>query len=280
MLHIEVSNDDNDNGDTGVTTLDYRPGHVLALEVQDTSEDPSEDTIKNGGWMRGPYTVSRATETSLDILIRLVGGKKSTALANAAPHTPVRLGGTFKVPILEGVVEPVERLVLISTGVGVGPCIGAIEKALLDKSAGGVSFSTPIELFASFRNPTDVVYRDHLDALAKEYPQQFQWTPIITSEMGRLSSSDENLQRVFAVKKEQQPQQQQQQQPSLDDTHYHLIGNGQMVKEWKSGLEKAGVPGERVTIENYFNVKSKADATVIDRIAAAVAERYAVEASS
>ena len=52
--------------------LDYKAGHVLALEVE-----------KDDEWLRGPYTVTRATEKTFDVVIR-VCGKKSEVMA-AAP---------------------------------------------------------------------------------------------------------------------------------------------------------------------------------------------------
>ena len=53
-------------------------------------------------------------------------------------------------------------------------------------------------------------------------------------------------------------------------THFHLVGNGQMVKELKGGLLGGGVAEERVTTETYFNGKEEADADVVDHVAAAV----------
>ena len=41
---------------------DYKPGHVFALELDDAQED--------GSVLKGPYTVSRATPDSFDVLIK------------------------------------------------------------------------------------------------------------------------------------------------------------------------------------------------------------------
>ena len=54
-------------------------------------------------------------------------------------------------------------------------------------------------------------------------------------------------------------------------THFHLIGNGAMVNEWRAGLKGAGVPEDLVTTETYFNHKAEPDPAVVDRIAAALA---------
>lgn len=255
MLHVEAT------GEPGVK-LEYQPGHVLALEIEDASGDLNDDAKKNGGWMRGPYTVSRSTETSLDVLVRVVG-KKSKTFSESKPGIPVRFGGKFHVPILEGInKEETKKVVMISTGVGVGPCVGAIELALQDETF------PPIALFASYRESNDVAYREHLSNLSSKHNSRFEWQPIVTSEMGRLSSSEENLKVVSDCI----------QGLGIEESHFHLIGNAQMVKEWKEGLEEAGVPAERVTIEQYFNHKAETDKSAIENIAAAVLTATAVEA--
>jgi ferredoxin-NADP reductase len=218
------------------------------LEIQ--GDHSAGDTQKNGGWMRGPYTVSRATENSFDVLIKVVGDK-SRRFASAKPGTCVKYGGKFAVPIVEGIQKDnVKRVVLISTGVGVGPCVGAIEEALEDPSF------PPIELHASYRKTDEILYVDHLDNLNAQYPERFASKAIVSSERGRLSSSEENLQDIASPEGYE-----------INDTHYHLIGNAQMVNEFKAGLKKAGVADEKVTLEVYFNHKAPVNDDVVDRIA-------------
>lgn len=247
LLHIDQAEGDEE-------TLDYQPGHVLALEIQGNPDDDgidektAKDIINNDGWMRGPYTITRCNGKSFDILIKVVG-PKSKALASAQPGTSLRFGGKFKVPIADGIAPNTERIVMLSTGVGVGPCVGAVEKLLSN------GFTGSIDLFASFRHQSEKLLVDYLNIWSTEH-DNFQYRPVITSEMGRLSASEENVQ--YVITNDICP---------LTETHYHLIGNGQMVTEWKMGLEKAGVPQERVTIENYFNHKAEPSEESIDRIA-------------
>ncbi|KAL7553622.1 hypothetical protein ACHAWF_016926 [Thalassiosira exigua] len=244
--------------------VDYEPGHVLALEVQadeggaelDAESKTHRDAKENGGWMRGPYTVSRSTRDSIEVLIKVVGDK-SERFASAAPGTPVRFGGKFHVPILDGIdLDTTEQVVMISTGVGIGPCVGAIEKALDQEHY------PPIHLIASYRTEEEVVYKDHLNNLQTKHPGKLSWTTNISSEQGRLSSTKDNLRALaeFLV------------DHGVEGVHYHLIGNGQMVSEFKSGLAKAQVPDDKVTIEMYFNHKAEVDPDTVDRIADAVKE--------
>ena len=248
MLHIDTND-----------VVEYEPGHVLALEIEapknedDSDSKFSQDTNENGGWIRGPYTVSRATDKSIDILIKVVG-EKSKLFSCSKPGSPLQFGGKFKVPILDGIdADTTKRVVLISTGVGAGPCIGAIEKALEQESF------PPIELLASYRTEEDVVYKDHLNKLQKEHADKFSWQAIITSEQGRISSTTENSRMITDTKFSS----------GLEDTHYHLIGNGQMVSEFKTGLEKAGVKDDKVTLEMYFNHRAEVDADAVSRISEA-----------
>jgi len=242
MLHVEV---------TGDKTLDYKPGHVIALEIED-KEDPS------GEWMRGPYTISRCSESSFDIMIKTVG-KKSKAFANAIPMTPIKFGGKFKVPILDGIEKSsIENICLMSTGVGIGPMIGAIELALDDGSY------PPIELFALFKSSSEVVCKEYLDSLAGKYPGQFCWTAIISEVDGRISSNS-NLEKFFGKG------------INYKNFHFHLIGNGQMVNEWRAGLIQGGLPEEQITIEQYFNHKAVVNEEVIERIASSLFKENVVQ---
>lgn len=240
MLHIKTED-----------AIEYKAGNVLALEIEGegTTEKSKSDSAQNEEWMRGPYTVSRATEKSFDVLVKVVGDKSKT-FASAPPGTPVRFGGKFKVPIIDGVeVESTKRVVLLSTGVGVGPCIGAIEESMKKEKF------PPIELYASYRMESEIVCADYLDSM------NLKWKAIVTGENGRISADEKNIDLILPHPESGL---------SLSDTHYHLIGNGQMVKEWKDGLIEAGVPENKVTVEMYHNFRSDPDGDVIKRIAKSV----------
>jgi len=95
-----------------------------------------------------------------------------------------------------------------------------------------------------------------LDELKVQHPGRLSWVSHVSSESGRLSKSDENLQAIISKEA-----------LGLQDTHYHVIGNGQMVSEFKEGLKQAGVPKEKVTIEMYFNHKETKNDDAVTRIA-------------
>jgi ferredoxin-NADP reductase len=113
-------------------------------------------------------------------------------------------------------------------------------------------------LVCKFSDESEKLFADYLNVWCTAY-EDFRYKPIITSEIGRLSSSEDNVRLVI-----------NEDICSLTETHYHLIGNGQMVKEWKAGLTEAGVPKERLTIKNYFNTFAEPSTEAIDRIASVV----------
>jgi len=110
-------------------------------------------------------------------------------------------------------------------------------------------------VLAGFREAEDVCCAAAVEQLREAYPERFECRYVLSSAEGRVSSPD-----VLASVA----------QTADAETHFHLIGNGAMVNEWKAGLAKAGVPEDLVTTETYFNHKVEADDDVVDRIAAQV----------
>lgn len=219
------------------TPLEYKPGHVLALEFEE-----------GGEWLKGPYTVSRASESTFDVVIRVVG-KKSEAYAAAAVGSKWRFGGKFHVPISEGIAARADRVVCVSTGTGFGPVLGFAEDAL------AAADDLKVTVLAGFREVDDVCCKDAVQRLCVTYPDRFECAYVVSSSSGRVSSPGA-LASVAAV--------------ADAKTHFHLIGNGAMVNEWTAGLKAGGVPEDLVTTETYFNHKDEPDAAVVDRIAAAI----------
>eukprot|EP00980_Cylindrotheca_fusiformis_P008660 scaffold1848_cov111-Cylindrotheca_fusiformis.AAC.1 len=253
MLHIETED-----------PLEYEPGHVLYLGMEGSNDD---DDTKEKELIYGSYTVCRASKNTMDIMLKVVG-KRSKAFAASPPGAPLKYGGSFEVPILEGIdAASTSKVVMISTGVGVGPCIGAIEEALAASRDGGGCFP-PIHLFACYRNPEDIISPDHLDDLQARHAGKFAWTPVLSSNPeGRISSKDNLDQLVQSC-------------AGIDDTHFHLIGNGLMIKEFQAGLKKAGVPKKKVTFEVFFTNEPNADKDAVDRIATSMKKMKAASSST
>lgn len=226
--------------------VDYRAGHVLALEIR----DPDAEEEK---WLPAPYTVTRcsAEDGTFDVLYRVVG-RKTALYEAAAPGDALRFGGRYKVPVLDGIDrEGLGRVVGISTGVGVGPLVGFAEEALADDPT-----YPDVHLFVGFREAKDVCCVLALRALAAAHPDRFTWTVVLSDLNGHVSAGP-NLLMMNGKTEGTAP----------GSTHYHLVGNGAMVNEWVQGLGEAGVPEGRVTHEIYFNHKAEPRAEVVEALA-------------
>merc|ERR1712084_119322 len=101
----------------------------------------------------------------------------------------------------------------------------------------------------------EVIDADYLDQISEQNPDKLSWKSIISSEVGRISA-EENAKIICTSSNDS----------NIENTHFHLIGNGQMVKEWKEGLTQAGIPEDKVTIEMYFNGMAEADSDAIKTI--------------
>lgn len=240
--------------------VDYQPGHVLALEMQNPDNEEED-------WLRGPYTVTRADDKSFDVMYRVVGKKTQSFSSAKAADKQFQFGGKFKVPIFEGIqnLDELDRVVLISTGVGLGPQMGFVEQALSSEEF--VNHDIKIELYAGFRTADDVCCTATLNDLAEANPDHFSWEAIISEEVGR-TSDEYTLSKIFRDDTEK------------SSTHFHLIGNGSMVNEFQAGLKKANVPDERITTEMYFNHKEQPRPEVVQAIVDAINKNKSNEISS
>ena len=157
-----------------------------------------------------------------------------------------------------------------------------------------------VELYCGFRDLADVAMGSACETLVAAHPDRFSWRPIVSKPMactavnlaGLGSSGGDGdgggdgggvggdaastaagpLQgRVSTVV------------PALlgevgGATHFHLVGNGQFVVDFKQGLLDGGVAEGRVTTEKYFNGKAEVDADVAKFVADAMRERLVVAA--
>ena len=232
------------------TPLEYKPGHILGLGFSHDGVD-----------LKGPYTVTRSSDSQLDVVYRIIpDGRKTPLMASMEAGAAVRFGGKFGTPIEDGIALGVDRVVGIATGAGLAPLVGYAERAL--RNADGPR----IELFGGFASLADVCCAKELDALAEAHPRKFSWTACISKPMActavNLMTSVGGARASGRVTRSVPPLLR-----TTRDTHFHLIGNGAFVKEFKAGCLEAGVPEERVTTEIYFNGKAEPDPDVVSLVA-------------
>jgi anthranilate 1,2-dioxygenase reductase component len=231
-----------------------RGTRLLELELADDLPFPFEAghvvVLRHGGH-RHPYTVARAHpgRRALDLLLRVIpGGRLTPALETAAPGTGFELSGLHHGPVREGIADAAAQVVGLSTGSGIGPLWGFAEAAL------AAGWDRPIRLFAGFREAEDICLAPELDALQASYPS-FSGQPTLTRPpaawpglRGRLGDSVPAL------------------LPDPRTCHFHLVGNGAMLAEFRAALAAVGVPPEQVTSEVFFNFKVEADPETVQAI--------------
>ena len=115
------------------SAVDYKPGHILGFEMAHP---------ETGEGLKGPYTVTRSTDSEFDIIYRVIpDGRKTPFMEKLSEGDPVRFGGRFGTPVAEGIASDCDRVVGIATGAGLGPLVGYAEAALSDADGPSVEVS-------------------------------------------------------------------------------------------------------------------------------------------
>jgi ferredoxin-NADP reductase len=218
--------------------FDFEPGQFIGLAVE-----------LNGELRTRPFCVwsARGSRSVLQLLLRVVpNGPLSQYLAARAPGDVL----AFRGPLGRSMVpeHPGSGLELICTGVGIGPFLGLIHH-LIDSGD-----NRPVRLYWGLRLTEDICLIDELDALARDHPD-FTYHVSLSSPppgwrglVGRVTHTVPPLLE------------------SLRDRHFVLCGNGAMIAELHSALYEAGVPGERIHREFYFNTRYRADPATVAAI--------------
>jgi ferredoxin-NADP reductase len=144
--------------------------------------------------------------------------------------------------------EPDSQLMLLATGVGVGPFLSLAHHLLPQ------GFGRPIRLFWGLRVQQDICLLDELDEIARRYDNfSYQislsqppqgWTGL----RGRLTESVPPLLETLGGK------------------HFYLVGNGAMIEDVRAALSDLGVSKQLIYEEPYFNSKYRAEPAAVERI--------------
>jgi NAD(P)H-flavin reductase len=223
----------------------FEPGHVLGLGLK----------LNDNSLMRHAYTVSRGEPSArrFEHLYRIVsGGRMSPRLAYLFSTDTIFFHGPFHTPIQQEIQPDAQRIALISTGAGIGPLFGYAQKALAEGEA------RPMTLYAGFREESHTCLSAELDALARTH-SNFEWHFTLTQP-------SESWRGLTGRVTERVPERIGPQE--LETTHFHLVGNGEMVNLLEKALHGAGVSAGRVSIETYFNHYSVPPDAEVNRLAA------------
>ena len=219
----------------------FLPGFFIGIQA-----DCGDDGVR-----RSPYCISSPPndEGTFRLLVRLVpAGPLSIYLGGLKPGDVI----CFRGPSGRSMVpkEDDTDLVLLATGVGVGPLLALAQHVLPD------GFDRRMRLYWGLRQVDDVCLVGELDELAARYDtfsydiSLSQPPPGWSGLRGRLTESVPPLLE------------------HLGDTHYYLVGNGAMIEELCSVLSDKGVDKTLLHEEAYFNVRHRADEATLAAIRA------------
>src|SRR5205823_10687075 len=115
----------------------------------------------------------------------------------------------------------------------------------------------PISLYTGFREVSDLCLSEELEELSRRH-SNFSWEYSLTRPpRGWLGLEGRVTECV--------PRQLDRNQ--LHASHFHLVGNGEMVQLMRKALHRAGVSPGRVSIETYFNHHAIPSEPAIDLVA-------------
>ena len=214
----------------------FFPGYFVSVESE----------IPGVGFRHSPYCILSTPRQAplFELIVRLVeGGERSAYLGSLEVGDLLAFrgpGGHSMVPR-----TPTSDLVLLATGVGIGP-LHSLSAAML---AGG--FPRAIRLFWGLRLAEDICLVDEFETLAADHPNfsyricLSQQSPDWSGLGGRLTQAVPPL------------------LTTLGTSEFRLAGNGAMTEEMAVALGNMGVGEEVIYREAYFNGRHRPDPAVL-----------------
>ena len=194
------------------------------------------------GYRRSPYCILSPPrdDQTFELLVRIVPeGPLSRYLTSLRPGDVISFRGPTGRTMIPK--EPDTELILLATGVGIGPFLSLVRYTLPR------GFERPIRLFWGLRLVEDVCLTDELEEVARHYRN-------LTYHLS-LSQPPEGWRDLKGRLTETVPPLLE----TLGGKHFYLAGNGAMIEEMSAVLSDLGVPKQMVYEEHYFNFKHLPD---------------------
>jgi ferredoxin-NADP reductase len=210
----------------------FKPGQFVGIQAD----------VPGFGLRKTPYCIITPPndDRTFQLLVRLVPeGPISYYLGS------LRVGDViaFRGPTGRSMVPKEEHseLVLLATGVGVGPFVGLVRYLVSE------GFDRRIRLFWGLRLVEDICLVPELEEIARTY-DRFSYHITLSQPPDHWTGLRGRLTETVPPRLER-----------LGDKHFYLVGNGAMIEEISSVLSDLGVDKLLIHQEAYFNGKYKAD---------------------
>jgi ferredoxin-NADP reductase len=219
--------------------FDFEPGMFVGIRAD----------VPGAGVRRSPYCIISppGPDRTFQLLVRLVPeGPLSLYLASLDPGSTI----AFRGPSGRSMVprEGDEDLVLLATGVGVGPFLSLVS------ALGARGIDRRAWLVWGLRTAEDICLVDELGELEWRCPffrYQISLTRPPEAWTGLRGRVTESVPPLLET---------------LSGHRYYLVGNGAMIEEMSAVLSDLGVDRRYIYEEVYFNVRHRADPAVLAAI--------------
>jgi CDP-4-dehydro-6-deoxyglucose reductase len=217
----------------------YHPGQFIGIRLN----------VPGVGWRKTPYCVVSPPndERTFQLLVRLVPeGPLSVYLASLEPGDSIAFRGPTGRSMMPK--QEYDELVLMATGVGIGPFVFLLKRLVVEGSR------QPVRLFWGLRLVEDICLLDDLEELARAYPGFSYHITLSSAPPGWTGMRGRITESVPALI------------PTLGNKRFYLVGNGAMIEEISSVLSDLGVDRRFIYGEAFFNGKHTADPAVLAQI--------------
>ncbi len=217
----------------------YHPGQFIGIRLN----------VPGVGWRKTPYCLVSPPndERTFQLLVRLVpDGPLSVYLASLEPGDSIAFRGPTGRSMMPK--QEYDELILMATGVGVGPFVFLVKRLAAEGS------QQRVRLFWGLRLVEDLCLLDELEELARANPWFTYHITLSSPPPGWTGMRGRITESVPALI------------PTLGNKRFYLVGNGAMIEEISTVLSDLGVDRSFIYEEPFFNGKFKADPAVLAQV--------------